>query len=91
MFQILMLIGWGVLLVILLYVWADVREIAGAVKETRREMMRSSLAGRTGRREASMQDEEEDQEPAEKIQADTTVLKPSEEQILQEVLAEFLG
>jgi len=108
MFQIFMFVGWIALLVILLYVWADVRELTGAVKEIRREMMRSSLSGRTsgnrqqtweqdteqdGAMELSNRDEKQREEYAvrqEKMRKDDAK-QPSDEQILQEVLAEFLG
>lgn len=108
MIPIFMLIGWVVLLIILLYVWADVREIAAVVRETKREMMRSNFGGRTagkwqvpagdisGQEVRAMQEEMEMKAragwtPEEKRPAQDLALKPSEEQILQEVLAEFLG
>lgn len=46
MFQIFMIIGWAVQLVILLYVWADIREIADLVRENKREMLRNNIGGR---------------------------------------------
>jgi len=113
MFQIVMIIGWMVLLILLLYVWADVREIANVVKDSKRELLRSNFGGRTSGKTQVVWDEIRDSsmeksrgktrdeirkeswneanEVQEKKLADTEALKVEEEQVLQEVLAEFLG
>ena len=96
MFRIFMIIAWAVLLVLLLYLWADVREIAGIVKENKRELLRSSLNTRASESFPNFQEEEEQraarqpQEDGEK-QPQKTALSASEEQVLNEVLTEFLG
>jgi len=115
MFQVFMIIGWVAILVLLLYIWADVREIAGVVKDSKRELIRCNFGGRTsGKRQSIIDDDsgwsKQDTEKAagadptvqgqakrshreeeKTIQAAGEVKKQSEEQILQEVLAEFLG
>lgn len=97
MFQIFMIIGWAVLLIILLYLWADVRRIAEMVKDSKRELIRSSFGGRTSGKEKDfrqeMQKEERNPqgEAAQRPGGSASVLKESEEQVLQEVLTEFLG
>ena len=95
MFRIFMIIAWAVLLVLLLYLWADVREIAGIVKENKRELLRSSLNTRASESFPNFQEEEQraarqPQEDGEK-QPQKTGLSASEEQVLNEVLTEFLG
>ena len=94
MFQIFMIIGWAALLVLVLYVWADVREIAAIVKDNKRELVRSSFGGRTSGRQQGYPESAaaEEYEVAEAEEPRMTGgLKDSEEQVLQEVLAEFLG
>ena len=95
LFRIFMIIAWAVLLVLLLYLWADVREIAGIVKENKRELLRSSLNTRASESFPNFQEEEQraarqPQEDGEK-QPQKTALSASEEQVLNEVLTEFLG
>lgn len=95
MFRIFMIIAWAVLLVLLLYLWADVREIAGIVKENKRELLRSSLNTRALESFPNFQEEEQraarqPQEDGDK-QPQKTALSASEEQVLNEVLTEFLG
>ena len=94
MFRIFMVIAWAVLLVLLLYLWADVREIAGIVKENKRELLRSSLNTRASESFPNFQEEQraarQPQEDGEK-QPQKTALSASEEQVLNEVLTEFLG
>lgn len=99
MFQIAMAIGWAALLVLLLYMWADVREIERAVKENKRELLRNNFGGRTSGNvpnpleffpASGSQDAREEEEKA----VETSRQKPldeSEEQVLKEVLTEFLG
>jgi len=43
-----MIAAWAALLILILYLWADVREILGIVKDTKRELLRSSLSARAG-------------------------------------------
>ena len=101
MFQIFMMIGWAVLLVILLYMWADIREISEMVKENKREMLRSNIGGRaatvypnlrenSSRKTAKQEDGDEEAAPEGKKET-TLSLNESEEQVLREVLTEFLG
>lgn len=95
MFQIFIIVGWAVLVILLLYLWADVREISGLVKENKRELLRSTLNMRASERFPNLREEDpenEKQETQEKErQSRTASLSPSEEQVLDEVLAEFLG
>lgn len=44
MFRIVMIAAWAALLILILYLWADVREILGIVKDVKRELLRSSLS-----------------------------------------------
>ena len=107
MFQIFMIIGWAVLLIILLYLWADVRRIAEMVKDSKRELIRSSFGGRNCGKEKDFRQEMQKQEAqkqemqkeaqnqkeeaVQRAGGSASVLKESEEQVLQEVLTEFLG
>ena len=59
MFRVFIVIAWAVLLVLLLYLWADVREIAGIVKENKRELLRSNLSGRAGESFPNFQEEKQ--------------------------------
>ena len=82
MFQVFMLTGWAALLILLLYIWADVREIAGIVKDSKRELLRSNFGGRTsGRMQLPWQEEDD---VAQKMQAfeKNTVEKEPKEAIL---------
>ena len=47
MFEIFMMVGWTLLGILLLYLWADVREVKREMKNYRRDLMRNSLGGRT--------------------------------------------
>ena len=47
MFRIVMIAAWAALLILILYLWADVREILGIVKDAKRELLRSSLQKRS--------------------------------------------
>lgn len=58
MFRVFIVIAWAVLLVLLLYLWADVREIAGIVKESKREILRGSLNARAAESFPNFQEEE---------------------------------
>ena len=98
MIRIVMIAAWAVLLVVLLYVWADVRETGANVKEIRRELLRSNLSARAAESfpnfEKEGREEAEGKQQASAEKADKTgakALKPEEEQVLDEVLTEFLG
>lgn len=101
MFQVFIIIAWAVLLVLLLYLWADVRETAGLVKEMKRELLRSYLSVRAAESFPNFQEEQqrEEREKAEEAgqgkgsqdRPGVLSLKPGEEQVLEEVLTEFLG
>ena len=56
MFRVFIIAAWAVLLVILLYLWADVREISGIVKESKRELLRSNLSVRAAESYPNFQD-----------------------------------
>lgn len=108
-------IGWVIVTVLLLYLWADVREMKQDLKNCRRDLVRNSLNGRTSENYPGFSEEEywrearkeRQKEAASKGQALTetensegleseepkkpAALKPGEEQVLREVLAEFLG
>lgn len=101
MFQAFMIIGWAVLLIVLLYIWADVRETGAIVKEMKREMLRKNIGGRASGNYPNLREEaagkmpspsepDEDLEGVDR-QKRTISLNESEEQILREVLTEFLG
>lgn len=102
MFQVFVVIALTALLVLLLYLWADVREISGTVKELKREFLRNQLSVRAAQSFPNFQEErrreqEEEKAAAEgapgnrKTAAESRPLRPSEEQLLDEVLTEFLG
>ena len=91
-------IAWAVLLVLLLYLWADVREIAGIVKESKREILRGSLNARAAESFPNFQEEEKkerqknrEKQGAEEKKPQGVPLNASEQQVLDEVLTEFLG
>lgn len=98
MFRMVMIAAWAVLLILLLYLWADVREILGIVRDTKRELLRSNLSARAAenfpnfeqeaREEQEQQAQQETEKPVKNIVKN---LNPQEEQVLKEVLSEFLG
>ena len=98
MFRMVMIAAWAVLLLLLLYLWADVREILGIVRDTKRELLRSNLSARAAesfpnfeqeaREEQEQQAQQETEKPVKNIVKN---LNPQEEQVLKEVLSEFLG
>ena len=95
MFRVFIIFAWAVLLVILLYLWAEIREIAMIVRENKRELLRRNLSGRASETFPNFQEEEQraarqPREDGEK-QPQKTALSASEEQVLNEVLTEFLG
>lgn len=101
MFRIMMIAAWAVLLILILYLWADVREIRSVVKDTKRELMRSNLSARASesfpnfeqeaREEQEQQAQQAQQEPEKPVKSVVKNLNPQEEQVLKEVLSEFLG
>lgn len=98
MFRVFIVIAWAVLLVLLLYLWADVREIAGIVKESKREILRGSLNARAAKSFPNFQEEEKkerqknrEKQGAEEKKPQGVPLNASEQQVLDEVLTEFLG
>lgn len=102
MFRVFEIIAWAVILVLLLYLWADVREIAGIAKENKRELLRASLSVRAAEsypnfqeeagRQAELEKAEQEAEEQEQKEAQgKRILNASEEQVLDEVLTEFLG
>lgn len=102
MFRVFEIIAWAVILVLLLYLWADVREIAGIAKENKRELLRASLSVRAAESYPNFQEEAERQTELEKAEREAEerkqrepqgkgVLNAAEEQVLDEVLTEFLG
>lgn len=98
MFRVFIVIAWAVLLVLLLYLWADVREIAGIVKESKREILRGSLNARAAESFPNFQEEEKkerqknrEKQGAEEKKLQGVPLNASEQQVLDEVLTEFLG
>ena len=100
MFRIVMIAAWAALLILILYLWADVREILGIVKDTKRELLRSSLSARASESfptfekeagEAEGQDRKMPQDPERQKKSDAKSLNFQEEQVLNDVLSEFLG
>ena len=103
MFEIFVMVGWTILGILLLYLWADVREMKRDLKSCRRDLMRNSLGGRTSEgypgfseeeywKEARQEQAEEETAPPEPKRSEKkTPLNPKEEQVLRESLAELLG
>ena len=99
MFRIVMIAAWAALLILILYLWADVREILGIVKDAKRELL-SSLSARASESfpnfkkeagEAEGQDRKMPQDPERQKKSDAKSLNFQEEQVLNDVLSEFLG
>ena len=98
MFRIVMIAAWAVLLILLLYLWADVREILGIVRDTKRELLRSNLSVRAAesfpnfeQEDREEQEQQAQQETEKPVKSAVKNLNPQEEQVLKEVLSEFLG
>ena len=104
MWEIIAAIGWFPMGILLLYLWSDVREIKRELKAYRRDSLRNSVGGRTSDHYPGFSEEtywkeagqetvdtkEQEEEPA--LQRSRTLtLKPGEEQVLKEILLEFLG
>ena len=88
-FQILSAAAFAAIFVTLLYIWADIRELKNLTRENRREILRGSFGERAVRVTQTFPEPKEEAEPAAEEKREN--LKPSEKQILQEVLTEFLG
>lgn len=98
MFRIVMIVAWAVLVILVLYLWADVREVLAVVKDAKRELLRSNLSARAaesfpnfGKEAQETREAEGQQEAEEQTKAPGKSLDPREEQVLNEVLTEFLG
>ncbi|MCI8376797.1 MAG: hypothetical protein HFI29_15430 [Lachnospiraceae bacterium] len=93
MFEIFMVMGWAAVMILLLFLRADVRELSGLVKENRREMLRGSLSARANESfpNFQMESRREERKPPKESKKRTAPLNESEEQVLKEVLTEFLG
>lgn len=93
MFQIGLTIGWAALMILLLCIRADIRELSAIMKESRREQLRNSFGGRKNEVYPKFQGEtyKETKEEKKEEQRKPSVLNQSEEQVLKEVLTEFLG
>lgn len=93
MFQIGLTIGWAAIMILLLCIRADIRELSAIMKESRREQLKNSFGGRKNEVYPNFQEEshKETREEKEEERRKPTVLNQSEEQVLKEVLTEFLG
>ena len=98
MFRIVMIVAWAVLVILVLYLWADVREVLAVVKDAKRELLRSNLSARAaesfpnfGKEAREAREAEGQQEVEEQPKGPGKSLDPREEQVLNEVLTEFLG
>ena len=118
MVEIFAVSGLALVSILLLCLWADVRELKRELKTWRRDFMRNSVGGRTSdgypgfseeaywreAREAQEQESEEeakahpemervpgDCQPEPVRQRKVVTLKPGEEQVLREILVEFLS
>lgn len=93
MFEIGLTIGWAAIMILLLCIRADIRQLAASMKESRREQLRNSIGSRANQAYPNFQAEsckEPRQEKKEEAKR-TSSLNKSEEQVLKEVLTEFLG
>ncbi len=93
MFEIGLTIGWAALMILLLCIRADIRELSALMRENRRELLRSSVGGRANESYPNFQDTVRQEKTREKKEEPKQVssLNKSEEQLLKEVLTEFLG
>ena len=93
MFEIGLTIGWAALMILLLCIRADIRELSALMKENRRELLRNSFGGRGNESYPNFQEEARKETKREKKEEarQTSSLNQSEEQLLKEVLTEFLG
>lgn len=105
-FEIFMMVGWTLFGLIMLSLWADVRELKQDLKTYRRDLMRNQLGGRTSenysgfseeeywrsaREEIAMEEGHMPEEPVRKEKRREPALKPGEEQVVREILSEFLS
>lgn len=58
MFEIFMVVGWTLLGILLLYLWADVRELKQELKACRRDLMRNTIGGRTSENYSGFSEED---------------------------------
>lgn len=93
MFQIGLTIGWAALMILLLCIRADIRELSAIMKESRREQLKNSFGGRANEIYPNFQEEahREARRGKEEERRKPLPLNQSEEQVLKEVLTEFLG
>ena len=74
MFEIFAMVGWVIVGILLLYLWADVREMKRDLKSCRRDLVRNSLGGRTSENYPGFSEEQywkearQEQERAEPVQ-----------------------
>lgn len=105
-FEIFMMVGWTLFGIMLLYLWADVRELKQDFKTYRRDLMRNSIGGRTSEGYTGFSEEEYwkevkeeepfeiqpvQEEPVKSEKKRGVSLKPGEEQVVREILTEFLN
>ncbi len=105
-FEIFMMVGWTLFGIMLLYLWADVRELKQDLKTYRRDLMRNSIGGRTSEGYTGFSEEEYwkeakeeepfevqpvQEEPVKSEKKRSISLKPGEEQVVREILTEFLN
>ena len=93
MFEIGLTIGWAAIMILLLCIRADIRELSVILKESRREQLRNSFGGRANEVYPNFQEESrrEVRQETKEEPRQTSSLNKSEEQVLKEVLTEFLG
>ncbi len=100
MFEICMVTGWAAAMILLLLIRAEIRELSGLMKENRRELLRNNMGNRGGESYPNFQEEarrkrthggEAQRERKPEPEKQSIRLNESEEQLLKEVLTEFLG
>lgn len=93
MFEIGLTIGWAAIMILLFCIRADIRELSTIIKESRREQLRNSFGGRANEVYPNFQAESHKVSGKEKKEEPRQIssLNKSEEQVLKEVLTEFLG
>ena len=93
MFRIGLTIGWAAIMILLLCIRADIRELAAIMKESRREQLKNSFGGRANEVYPNFQEEigRETKHEKDGEQRKPSLLNQAEEQVLKEVLTEFLG
>lgn len=93
MFQIGLTLGWAAIMILLLCIRAEIRELLTMMKESRREQLKNSLGGRKNEVYPNFQEETNrgSRQEKEEDRRKPSTLNQSEEQVLKEVLTEFLG